>query len=200
MFETVEKFSVVKTLQAIEESNVAVLLLDASTEIAEQDAHIAGYILERGRALVMAVNKWDAVRAEQREQIKREMRRKLHFLDWASLHFVSALRRTGLQSLMRSVVAAEQAAFSRLLHAPLDPCVAGRGRTRRTAACRQSASQAALCPPGRLQPAHHRDSRQCRCATCRTVTAVTWKDGFASSSSCRVPLCGSNSEAGSIPT
>jgi len=114
VFETVEKFSVVKTLQAIEESNVAVLLLDASTEIAEQDAHIAGYILERGRALVMAVNKWDAVRAEQREQIKREMRRKLHFLDWASLHFVSALRRTGLQSLMRSVVAAEQAAFSRL--------------------------------------------------------------------------------------
>jgi GTP-binding protein len=114
VFETVEKFSVVKTLQAIEECNVAVLLLDASTEIAEQDAHIAGYILERGRALVMAVNKWDAVRAEQREQIKREMRRKLHFLDWASLHFVSALRRTGLQSLMRSVVAAEQAAFSRL--------------------------------------------------------------------------------------
>jgi GTP-binding protein len=114
VFETVEKFSVVKTLQAIEQCNVVVLLLDASTEIAEQDAHIAGYILERGRALVIAVNKWDAVRAEQREQIKREMRRKLHFLDWASLHFVSALRGTGLQSLMRSVVAAEQAAFSRL--------------------------------------------------------------------------------------
>jgi GTP-binding protein len=114
VFEAVEKFSVIKTLQAVEQGNVVVLLLDASAEIAEQDAHIAGYILERGRALVMAVNKWDAVRAEQRERIKREMRRKLHFLDWASLHFISALRGTGLQGLMRSVAAAEQAAFCRL--------------------------------------------------------------------------------------
>ncbi len=104
----------IKTLQAIEQCNVVTLLLDASSEIADQDAHIAGYILERGRALVLAVNKWDAVRAEQRERIKREMRRKLHFLDWASLHFVSALRGTGLQALMRSVVAAERAAFSKL--------------------------------------------------------------------------------------
>jgi GTP-binding protein len=114
VFETIEKFSVVKTLQAIEQCNVVTLLLDASTEIAEQDAHIAGYILERGRALVIAVNKWDAVRGEQRERIKREMRRKLHFLDWASLHFISALHGAGLQGLMRSVVAAERAAFSRL--------------------------------------------------------------------------------------
>jgi GTP-binding protein len=114
VFEAVEKFSVIKTLQAIEQANVATLLLDASAEISEQDAHIAGYILERGRALVIAVNKWDAVRAEQREQIKREMRRKLHFLDWANLHFISALAGTGLQSLMRSVAAAERAAFSRL--------------------------------------------------------------------------------------
>jgi GTPase len=114
VFEAVEKFSVIKTLQAVEQCNVVLLLLDASTEIAEQDAHIAGYILERGRALVLAVNKWDAVREAQREQIKREMRRKLHFLDWANLHFVSALRGTGLQAMMGSVVAAEQAAFSRL--------------------------------------------------------------------------------------
>jgi GTP-binding protein len=114
VFETVEKFSVIKTLQAVEQCNVVLLLLDASAEIAEQDAHIAGYILERGRALVMAVNKWDAVQEEQRERIKREMRRKLHFLEWANLHFVSALRGTGLQPMMRSVVAAGQAAFSRL--------------------------------------------------------------------------------------
>jgi len=114
VFEAVEKFSVVKTLQAVEQCNVVTLLLDSSAEIAEQDAHIAGYILERGRALVMAVNKWDAVRDEQRDRIKREMRRKLHFLDWASLHFISGLRGTGLQGLMRSVAAAERAAFSRL--------------------------------------------------------------------------------------
>jgi GTPase len=114
VFEAVEKFSVVKTLQAIEQSNVVTLLLDASTGIAEQDAHIAGYILERGRALVIAVNKWDAAQQEQRERIKQEFRRKLHFLDWASFHFVSAVRGTGLKALMRSVVAAERAAFSRL--------------------------------------------------------------------------------------
>lgn len=114
VFEAVEKFSIVKTLQAIEQCNVVTLLLDASTEIAEQDAHIAGYILERGRALVIAVNKWDSLQQEQRERIKREMRRKLHFLDWASLHFISGLHGVGLQGLMRSVVAAERAAFSRL--------------------------------------------------------------------------------------
>jgi len=114
VFEAVEKFSIVKTLQAIEDCNVATLLLDASVEIAEQDAHIAGYILERGRALVIAVNKWDSVREEQREIIKRQMRYKLHFLDWASLHFISGLRGTGLSGLMRSVVEAEKAAFARL--------------------------------------------------------------------------------------
>ena len=114
VFETVEKFSVVKTLQAIDQCNVVVLLLDAAGGIAEQDAHIAGYVLERGRALVIGVNKWDAVGADEREQVKREMRRKLHFLDWASLHFVSGLRGTGLKGLMRSVTAAERAAFCRL--------------------------------------------------------------------------------------
>lgn len=114
VFEAVEKFSVVKTLQAVEQCNVAVLLLDASTQIAEQDAHIAGYILERGRALVIAVNKWDGILEYDRERVKREMQRKLHFLDWARLHFISALRGTGLAGLMRSVEAAERAAFARL--------------------------------------------------------------------------------------
>lgn len=114
VFESVEKFSVVKTLQAIDQANVVVLLLDAAAEIAEQDAHIAGYILESGRALVLAVNKWDGLDAEQRERIRREMDRKLHFLHWAPVHQISALRRTGLGALMRSVVAAEQAAFAKL--------------------------------------------------------------------------------------
>jgi GTPase len=114
VFEAVEKFSVVKTLQAVEQCNVAVLLLDASTQIADQDAHIAGYILERGRALVIAINKWDGVPEYDRERIKREMQRRLHFLDWARLHFISALRGTGLPGLMRSVEAAERAAFARL--------------------------------------------------------------------------------------
>jgi len=114
VFESVEKFSVVKTLQAIDQSNVVVLLLDAASEIAEQDAHIAGYILESGRALVIAVNKWDNLDAEQRERIRREMDRKLHFLSWARVHQISALRGLGLGALMRSVSAAEKAAFSKL--------------------------------------------------------------------------------------
>jgi GTP-binding protein len=114
VFESVEKFSVVKTLQAIDQSNVVVLLLDAASEIAEQDAHIAGYILESGRALVIAVNKWDGLDAEQRERIRRELERKLHFLNWARTHQISALRGTGLGALMQSVVAAEKAAFAKL--------------------------------------------------------------------------------------
>jgi GTP-binding protein len=114
VFETVEKFSVVKTLQAIEGANVAVLLLDGSAEIAEQDAHIAGFILEKGRALVLAVNKWDRLDDYQRSLVRRELERKLHFLDWAKLHFISARKATGLAAVMRSVDAAHRAAFARL--------------------------------------------------------------------------------------
>ncbi len=114
VFETVEKFSVVKTLQAIEGCNVVVLLLDAAAEIAEQDAHIAGYILEKGRALVLAVNKWDDVDGYHRSLVKRDLERKLHFLDWAKLHFISARERSGLAALMRSVDSAHRAAFAKL--------------------------------------------------------------------------------------
>jgi GTP-binding protein len=114
VFETVEKFSVVKTLQAIEGANVAVLLLDGSAEIAEQDAHIAGFILEKGRALVLAVNKWDRLDDYQRSLVRRELERKMHFLDWAKLHFISARKATGLAAVMRSVDAAHRAAFARL--------------------------------------------------------------------------------------
>jgi len=114
VFETVEKFSVVKTLQAIEGCNVAILLLDGAAEIAEQDAHIAGFILEKGRALVLAVNKWDQLDDYRRSLVRRDLERKLHFLDWAKLHFISAHKRTGLGALMRSVDSAHKAAFARL--------------------------------------------------------------------------------------
>jgi GTP-binding protein len=114
VFESVEKFSVVKTLQAIEQCNVAVLLLDGGSEIADQDSHIAGYILESGRALVVAVNKWDGLDEYQRSTIKRDVERKLHFLNWANVHFISARKRTGLSAVMRSVAAAHKAAFAKL--------------------------------------------------------------------------------------
>ena len=114
VFEAVEKFSVVKTLQAIAETNVVILLLDASAEISDQDAHIAGYVLESGRALVVGVNKWDGLDEYQRQRIKREIDRKLHFLRWARVHTISALKRTGLPAVMRSVTEAHAAAFARL--------------------------------------------------------------------------------------
>ncbi|HET7669567.1 MAG TPA: ribosome biogenesis GTPase Der [Burkholderiales bacterium] len=110
----VEYFSIVKALQAIEASNVAVLLVDAAEGITEQDAHVAGYILERGRAVVLAVNKWDAAGKEARSKIKSELQWKLGFLGFAEQHFISAKDGKGLAPLMRSVDAAHAAAMARL--------------------------------------------------------------------------------------
>ena len=112
--EPVEYFSIVKALQAIEAANVAILLLDASTGITEQDAHVAGYVLERGRAVVIAVNKWDAADKSMRERMKMELAWKLGFLSFAETHFVSAKDGKGLGPLMRSVDAAHAAAMARL--------------------------------------------------------------------------------------
>jgi GTP-binding protein len=110
----VEKFSIVKTLQAIEASNVVVLLLDALEGVTEQDAHIAGYILERGRAVVLAVNKWDAADAATRSSVKQALGWKLGFLGFADTHFLSARLGRGLAPLMRSVNEAHAAAFAKL--------------------------------------------------------------------------------------
>jgi GTP-binding protein len=114
VFEAVEKFSVIKTLQAIEACNVVLLLLDAQQEISDQDAHIAGFVVESGRALVVAVNKWDNADTERRERIKREFDRKLRFLGFAKTHYISALRGQGVNAVMRSVKAAHTAAFCKL--------------------------------------------------------------------------------------
>jgi GTP-binding protein len=114
VFEAIEKFSVVKTLQSISEANVVILMLDAQQDISEQDAHIAGFILESGRALVLAVNKWDGLQTHQRDQVKNDMDRKLDFLGFAKTHFVSALKGTGIGPLMKSVDAAYAAATADL--------------------------------------------------------------------------------------
>ncbi|WP_132583499.1 ribosome biogenesis GTPase Der [Paralcaligenes ureilyticus] len=114
VFEAVEKFSVIKTLQAIEACNVVLLMLDAQTEISDQDAHIAGFVLETGRALVVAINKWDGLDSEQRERIQREFERKLRFLSFATMHTVSALKGQGVNALIKSVNAAHAAAFAKL--------------------------------------------------------------------------------------
>lgn len=109
-----EKFSILKTMRAIEDANVAILVLDAAEEIAEQDAHIAGYVLEAGRAVVIAVNKWETLSEEERELTKRTLVRKLNFLAFARLHFISALTGQGIPALLRSVDEAYGAALARL--------------------------------------------------------------------------------------
>lgn len=114
VFETIEKFSVIKTLQAIEDANVVVLVLDARNEISDQDAHIAGFILETGCALVIAVNKWDGLDEYQRDIVKRELNRKLAFLGFAELHYISALHGTGLKNLLPSINTAYAAAMADL--------------------------------------------------------------------------------------
>jgi GTP-binding protein len=114
VFESVEKFSVVKTLQAIDRSNVAILVLDAQADIADQDAHIAGFILESGRAVVVAVNKWDGLDAYARDMAKRTIARKLKFLSFAQLHYISAREGRGVAKLLASVDVAYRAAMAKL--------------------------------------------------------------------------------------
>lgn len=110
VFEAIEKFSVVKTLQAIENSNVVLLLLDATQGVTDQDAHIAGYILESGRAVVLAINKWDAVDAYQRELLQRSIETRLGFLKFASIHHISAIKRQGLGPVWKSIIQAHASA------------------------------------------------------------------------------------------
>jgi GTP-binding protein len=112
--DVIEKFSVVKTLQAIEDSHVCVLLLDASQDIADQDAHIAGFVLEAGRAVVIGVNKWDLADDYRRERIKIELERKLGFLGFARIHYLTATEGKGVGALMRSVDEAYAAATAKL--------------------------------------------------------------------------------------
>lgn len=114
VFEAIEKFSVIKTIQAIEEANVVILVVDAQEGITEQDAHVAAYILDAGRALVVAINKWDGLKEDERDWIKREIDRKLQFLDFAEFHYISALRKKGLPELFKSVDIAYKAAFAKL--------------------------------------------------------------------------------------
>ena len=110
VFEAIEKFSVVKTLQAIDTAHVVLLLIDATQGVTDQDAHIAGYILESGRAVVLAVNKWDAVDSYQRELLQRSIETRLAFLKFANLHFISAKKRQGLGPVWASIREAHAAA------------------------------------------------------------------------------------------
>ena len=114
VFEAIEKFSVVKTLQAIESANVVLLLLDATQGVTDQDAHIAGFILDSGRAVVLAINKWDAIDSYQREMVKRSIETRLAFLKFADMHQISAIKRQGLGPVWTSIAAAHRSAMVKM--------------------------------------------------------------------------------------
>ncbi|PIG08271.1 ribosome biogenesis GTPase Der [Comamonas sp. 26] len=114
VFEAIEKFSVVKTLQAIEGANVVLLLIDATAGVTDQDAHIAGFILESGRSVVLAINKWDAVDDYQRQMLERSIETRLSFLKFAPMHFISAQKRQGIEPLWKSIIQAHRAATCKM--------------------------------------------------------------------------------------
>lgn len=114
VFEAIEKFSVVKTLQAIADANVVLLLIDATQGVSDQDAHIAGYILESGRAVVIAVNKWDAVDSYQRQMFERSVEQRLAFLKFATVLHISALKRQGLGPLWKAIADAHASATCKM--------------------------------------------------------------------------------------
>ena len=112
--EAVEKFSIVKTLQAIEEANVVLLIIDAQEGVTDQDLSLLGFVLNSGRSLVVAVNKWDGLAKDVKEEIKRELDRRLGFIDFARLHFISALHGTNVGHLFESVQEAYNSATKRI--------------------------------------------------------------------------------------
>ena len=114
VFEAVEKFSVVKTLQAIEGAHVVLLLIDATEGVTDQDAHIAGFILDSGRAVVLAINKWDAIDSYQRELLERSIESRLAFLKFAPMHTISAKKRQGIAPLWKSIAQAYASATKKM--------------------------------------------------------------------------------------
>jgi GTP-binding protein len=112
--DVVEKFSIVKTLQAIEEANVVLLVVDAREGITDQDLSLLGFILNSGRSLVLAVNKWDGLESHKKDEIKKELDRRLGFVDFARLHFISALHGSGVGHLFESVQEAYESATKRI--------------------------------------------------------------------------------------
>ncbi|MFN7095283.1 MAG: ribosome biogenesis GTPase Der, partial [Burkholderiales bacterium] len=110
----IEKFSVLKAIQAISDAHVVVLVLDAHLDIAEQDATIVGYALDAGKSIVVAINKWDSLTEDQRVTIKADLKRKLHFLDFAQFNYISALHKKGITELFKSINQAYDSAFTKL--------------------------------------------------------------------------------------
>ena len=178
----------------------SILVLDARQDISEQDAHMAGFILEAGRALVVAVNKWERLPAAERDHVKRVLARKLDFLSFARLHFISALEGRGIGAADevggRGVCGRHGAAA----HAPAHP---GAGRRRPAAGAAARGVRAAPSCATRTRAGRTRRASSCTApawTTCPRPIAATWNDSSARLSNCRARRCASSSEAGRIPT
>lgn len=111
--ETVEKFSIIKTLQAIEDAHVVILVIDARDGLVDQDLHLIGFVLDAGRSLIVAVNKWDGMNPEDRAKVKEQVKRRLDFLDYADKHYISALHGSGVGVLYDSVAACYESAMAK---------------------------------------------------------------------------------------
>ncbi|NPU94640.1 MAG: ribosome biogenesis GTPase Der [Gammaproteobacteria bacterium] len=114
VFESVEKFSVIKTLQAVEDAHVVVMVLDAREGVVDQDMHLLGFVLETGRSLVVVINKWDGMSHDDKQKVKTDIERRLGFIDFAKIHFISALHGTGVGELYASIQKAYESAFKKL--------------------------------------------------------------------------------------
>ena len=158
--EAVEKFSVIKTLQAIETAHVVVVVMDAHDNVAEQDASLLGTVIEQGRAVVLAVNKWDNIPTEQRDLIRQQVEQRLQFADFAPLHFISARHGSGVGELFASVRKVYAAATRDMSTPELTRVLEAADRKPSAAAGERPPHQAALRPSGRPQSARDRHPRQ----------------------------------------
>ena len=169
----IEILSVSKTLQAIAEAHVVTMVVDAQDSIGEQDASVLGLALSRGRALILAVNKWDNIPPEQRDEIRRLLTLKIDFVPFAPMHFVSARHGTGVGDLVASMIRAYEAAM-RQMKTPAAHQGHGEGHGAAPAAHRaRPAHPAALRAPGREEPAAHHRARQPGGARARVLQALS---------------------------
>ena len=173
--EQVEKFSVVKTLQAIASCNVAVVMMDARAGITDQDIHVLGVALEQGRALVVAINKWDNISAEQRSRVRQDLERKLSFADYAPVRYISAMYGSGIGELSSGGGPSVGLGKHRRQHAAPHPAATRGGQTPPTTARAWAAHQASLRAPRRVQPALVRHTREPDTKRCRAPTSAIWR-------------------------
>ena len=115
VFETIEKFSIIKTLNAIEQSNIAVLIIDGKDGLSAQDLHILAFVIETGRSLVVVVNKWDLLDDYEKDKIKNQIDRKLSFANFAEVVFISAIKKRGFAEMMRALKKAYQSSQKNFL-------------------------------------------------------------------------------------